>query len=108
MAVQKHVDSKLKQHPSIRAQLGPNASVGNPEQLTEQTTNGIGRIHAVFPIVGGRHPAFVQVAASIDNDNRLVYETLQYKNQATGETRDLLVDGGKASVVLDAEYKEVH
>ncbi|KAG9415830.1 hypothetical protein AC1031_000212 [Aphanomyces cochlioides] len=106
-AVQEHVESKLQQHPSIRAQLGPNMRVGNPEQVAEQTVNGVGRIQALFPIVGGRHRAFVQVAASIDAENRLTYQKLQYTNQTTGETRDLLRDLKQSSVVLDAEYKEV-
>ncbi|RHY09852.1 hypothetical protein DYB25_006633 [Aphanomyces astaci] len=109
VAVQTHVEATLQKHPSIRSQLGSNMSVSSPDQVTEQTVNGVGRLDARFPIVGGRHRAYVVVSASIDaTSNRLTYHKLTYVNASTGETRDLLQEGGKASVVLDAEYREIH
>ncbi|KAF0769053.1 hypothetical protein AaE_002731 [Aphanomyces astaci] len=114
VAVQTHVEATLQKHPSIRSQLGSNMSVSSPDQhLTNirlrVAVNGVGRLDARFPIVGGRHRAYVVVSASIDaTSNRLTYHKLTYVNASTGETRDLLQEGGKASVVLDAEYREIH
>ncbi|ETV97804.1 hypothetical protein H310_09153 [Aphanomyces invadans] len=107
-SVQTHVKATLEKHPSMRSQLGPNFSVASPEQVSEQTVNGVGRLDARFPIVGGRHRAYVLVSASIDADSsQLTYRKLTFVNKSTGETRDLLQDGGKASVVLDAEFREM-
>ncbi|OQR83908.1 hypothetical protein ACHHYP_14169 [Achlya hypogyna] len=124
--IQKATNERLQGHPSITRQFGSNVRVSSPEQLSEQTVNGVGHIQAVFPVEGNSSRARVHIKAAIDSRNDLSYqqllcvlgggESMSHSrassvdvNTMTGESIDLLQHrfSPKPRVVQDAEFKEL-
>ncbi|KDO30084.1 hypothetical protein SPRG_05275 [Saprolegnia parasitica CBS 223.65] len=108
--IQKAANQRLQGHPAITRQFGPSVEVASPQQVVEQTVNGVGVIQASFPVGGQMSRAYVRVKATVDANNDLSYQQFQYVNSATGDSIDLLhpsPSSSRTKVIKDAEFRDV-
>ncbi|KAE9016304.1 hypothetical protein PR003_g14033 [Phytophthora rubi] len=108
--LRRRTNEQLQANKRVRDQMGDDVSVGGPEQWSESTVNGAGRIEAVFPVNGAYGSARVTMKASIGEGGNLNFTELKYRNHETGDVIDLLRDssmGSRRKTVIDAEYVDL-